>query len=142
MPKANVKRVWIGGLVGGVVWFVWATFVNFGLLMPKYLAAQDVGLMLKAPRYAFFPLVWMLQFLVFGVVIAALYAAVRATWGAGPRTALKVGLIFGVAAGFSVNFYTAAWVPFTRAIPAGWVLELFVGAILAALIAGWLYKDA
>jgi hypothetical protein len=142
MGAVNVKRVVWGGLVAGVVWFAWAAFVNFVLLMPRYMATQAAGLMYEKPRYAVFPLVWMAQFLVFGVLIAALYAGVRATWGAGLLTALKVGLIFGLAAGFSVNFYVSAWVPFTRYIPAGWVLELFGGAILAALIAGWLYKDS
>ncbi|MCU0241639.1 MAG: hypothetical protein MUF51_04375 [Vicinamibacteria bacterium] len=132
----------LGGAVGGVAWFVWASLVNFVWLMPKYVVAQEAGLMLKAPRYGFFPLVWMLQFFAFATLIAALYAGVRATWGAGPWTALRVGVIVGLAAGYPVNFYTAAWVPFTRIIPAGWLIELLCGAILAALIAGRLYKDA
>ena len=46
MAVVNTKRVWIGGLVGGVVWIVWATIVNFGLLMPKYQAAMQAGTML------------------------------------------------------------------------------------------------
>jgi hypothetical protein len=138
----NSKRVWIGGLVGGVVWIIWAMIVNFVFLMPKYTAAQDAQLMLKDPRYPFFMIVWLAQFLIFGVLLASLYAAVRPRWGAGPGTALKVGLIFGVAAGFSVNFYTSAWVPFSRVIPLGWLLELLVGAVLAALVAGWLYRES
>ena len=141
MAAVNVRRVFWGGLAGGVAWIAWATIVNFVLLMPRYVVTQQAGLMYEKSRYAIFPLVWMGQFLAFGILIAALYAGVRATWGAGPLTAIKVGLIFGVATGFSVNFYISAWIPISRYIPAGWVLELLGGSILAALIAGAIYKE-
>ena len=98
MAAVNVRRVFWGGLAGGVAWIAWATIVNFVLLMPRYVVTQQAGLMYEKSRYAIFPLVWMGQFLAFGVLIAALYAGVRATWGAGPLTAIKVGLIFGVKA--------------------------------------------
>jgi hypothetical protein len=143
MAVVNTKKVWVGGLVGGLVWIVWASIINFGLLMSKYEAAQQAGAMLSQEqmRYPFFMIVWAVQFLVFGVLLAALYAGVRNTWGAGPGTALKVGLIGGALAGFPVNFYLATWAPFSRAIPGGWLLELWVGAVLATLVAGWLYRD-
>jgi hypothetical protein len=144
MAGVNTKRVWIGGLVGGVVWLVWAIVVNFGLLMPRYMAAMQAGTMLSEEqmRYPFFQLVWMVQFLVMGVLLAALYAGVRGTWGAGPATAVKVGLIGGFLVGFPVNFYLATWAPFGRGIPAGWLLELLLGAVLATVVAGWFYRDA
>ena len=144
MALVNTKRVWIGGLVGGVVWLVWAMIVNFGLLMPKYQAAMQAGTMLgeDAKRYPFFMLVWLVQFFVFGVLLAALYAGVRMAWGPGPGTAVKVGLIGGFLAGFPVNFYLATWAPMGRGIPAGWLLELLVGAVLATLVAGWFYRES
>jgi len=144
MALVNTKRVWIGGLVGGVVWLVWAMIVNFGLLMPKYQAAMQAGTMLgeEAKRYPFFMIVWALQFFVFGVLLAALYAGVRMAWGPGPGTAVKVGLIGGFLAGFPVNFYLATWAPMGRGIPAGWLLELLVGAVLATLVAGWFYRES
>jgi heme/copper-type cytochrome/quinol oxidase subunit 3 len=138
----NTKRVWIGGLVGGLVWFVWASVLNFVVLMPKYVVAQEAGMMLKEPRYPVFPLVWSLDLLALGVVAAWAYAAARATLGPGPKTAVKVGLALGFAAGFPVNFYPSAWVPFSRLIPLGWLFELGVGAVLATLVAGWLYRES
>jgi len=141
MAAVNTKKVWVGGLVGGVVWAIWANVLFFALLGPKYQAAIAAGTMLKDPRYPFFMAIWLGQFLVFGVLLAALYAGVRNTWGAGPGTAVKVGLIGGALAGFPVNFYLATWAPWTRQIPAGWLLELWVGAVLATLVAGWLYRD-
>ena len=141
MNVVNTKRVWMGGLAGGVAWIIWAILVNFGFLMSRYTAAQEAQMMLKDPRYPFFMIVWLVQFLVFGVLIASLYAGVRGSWGAGPGTAVKIGLIVGLAAGFPVNFYISAWVPFSRVIPLGWMLELLVGAVLAAFVAGWLYRE-
>jgi hypothetical protein len=137
----NSKRIWVGGLLGGVVWIVWAIIVNFVFLMPRYMAAQEAQTMLKNPRYPFFMIVWLLQFLVLGVLLASLYAGVRSSWGAGSGTAIKVGLIVGCAAGFPVNFYTAAWVPFSRVIPLRWLFELLVGSVLAALVAGWVCRE-
>ena len=67
---------------------------------------------------------------------------VRGSWGAGPLSAVKVGLIGGLLAGFPVNFYLSAWATFERGIPGGWLLELLVGAVLATCVAGWLYRDA
>jgi hypothetical protein len=127
-----------------VVWIVWATILNFALMMPKYQAAMQAGTMLteEQMRYPFFMLVWVAQFLAFGVLLAALYAAVRGTWGPGPGTAIKVGLIGGLLAGFPVDFYLATWAPFSRTIPFGWLLELLVGAVLASLAAGWMYREA
>ncbi len=35
----------------------------------------------------------------------------------------------------------AAWAPFGRSITAGWMLDLWVGSILATLVSAWLYKE-
>jgi hypothetical protein len=104
---------------------------------------MQAGTMLgeEARRYPFFMVVWLLQFFVFGVLLAALYAGVRLAWGPGPATAVKVGLIGGLLAGFPVNFYLATWAPMSRGIPGGWLLELLVGAVLATLAAGFMYRE-
>jgi hypothetical protein len=70
-----------------------------------------------------------------------LYASARATQGAGPKTAAQIGLFVGFAAGFPSNFAMATWAPFPRVLSLWWMLELWFGAILASLVAGWLYRD-
>lgn len=142
MATVSSKRVWIGALVGGLVWVVWGVIINFLVVMSHYLAAQGSGLMLKEPRYPFFMIVWILGLFGLAWVGSWLYANVRATLGPGPRTAVKVGLVLGLAAGFPVNFYISAWVPFSRFIPFGWLLELGVGAVLATLVAGFMYRES
>ena len=39
------------------------------------------------------------------------------------------------------NFGQAAWSPVPQLLPLGWMLDLWGGAILAAIVAGYFYKD-
>jgi hypothetical protein len=141
MPAVNTKRVWLGALGGWVVWLVWSGVTNFAVLMPRYAVAQKAGTLLSQPRYPLFVVAWFVMLFVLALICAWIYAGVRATRGAGPKTALSVGFLVGFASGFPLAFSLAAWAPFSRAIPLWWMLELWVGAILATLVAGWLYKD-
>ena len=138
--KINKARVWIGGIAGGAVWTVWSFIVGMKM-QAFYLAMQNAGMFLKQPRYAFFAGQWILLVFVMSILVAHLYAWSRATVGAGPRTALKVGMAVGFCAGVPSNFAQAAWSPIPRVMPLGWMLDLWVGAILAALVAGFLYKE-
>lgn len=142
MATINRARVWLGAGVGFAVWAIWSGVVNIALLgEERYQAAQEAGLLLKEPRYPYFIVIWLLSLFVLSYAIAWLYASVRATRGAGPRTALTIGILVGFAAGFPTNFATTAWSPLARTLPLGWTLDLWVGALLAALVAGWLYRE-
>ena len=59
-----------------------------------------------------------------------------------PNVPLLIGVLVGFAICFPMNFAIVVWAPFGRAFPFWWMLDLWVGAILATLVAGWLYKDA
>jgi hypothetical protein len=138
----NRGRVFLGGLAGGVVWAIWGLVVNLFIIgAARYQEAQNSGQFLKEPRYPAFEVQWIVMLFILAIVVAYLYAWSRATLGAGPKSALKVGFLVGFAAGFPMNFGTASWASFDRIFPLGWMLEMWVGAILAALVAGWLYKD-
>ena len=138
----NRGRVWIGGFSGGVVWFVWGFLVNqFIITNARYQAAQNAGLFLKDSRYPFFVGQWFVIVLIAAIILAHLYAWARQTLGPGPGTAVKIGFLVGFVAGFPGNFGQAAWSPVERIFPLGWMLDLWVGSILATLVAGWLYKE-
>jgi len=141
MAAINQKRVWLGGAAAAVVWTLWSMGVNIGIIGARYQEAQQAKLLLDAPRYDFFLVQWIVVLFILSVIIAWLYASVRSTQGPGPRTALQVGLFVGFAAGFPTNFATATWSPLDRFFPMMWMLELWVGAVLAALVAGWLYQE-
>jgi hypothetical protein len=138
--RVNTARVWMGGIAGGVVWSAWSFFMNTRL-GPFYEAMQKQGLFLKEARYPFFVGQWILLIFAMSILVAYLYAWSRATAGAGPKTALKIGMLVGFCAGFPSNFAQATWSPVPRALPLGWMLEMWGGAILATLVAGFLYKE-
>jgi len=141
MAAINKKRVLLGGLVGGLVWNVWSILVHTMILGPRYHAAQESGHLLAAPRYGAFMPLWMLTLFVLAFITAKFYAALRGVCGPGPMTAISVGLMIGFAAGFPENFATSAWVPVSRWLPFWWALDMGVGAVASALIAGWLYRE-
>lgn len=141
MAAVNKKRVWLGTVVGGAVWTIWSLVVNIAILGPRYPAAQDAGLMLKQPRYPLFLGYWIITLFVLSYILMWIYVSVRGSLGPGPLTALRVGFLVGFAASFPMNLSMATWAPFSRVFPLGWMLDLWVGAILATLAAGWIYKD-
>jgi hypothetical protein len=141
MATVNTRRVVLGALAGGVVWCIWSTIVNMVILAPRYAIEQGLGKMLKQPRYPLFVADWFVTIFLLAYVVAWLYSSVRATCGAGPGTALTVGLLVGFAAGFPMNLTVATWAPISRHLPLWWMLDLWLGAIMASLVAGWLYKD-
>ena len=141
MTAINRRRVWLGTLVGGVVWNVFSMAIQFGVLNKRYVSEQAAGLLLAVPRYSLFPVVWIATLFVLAGIVSILYASVRTTCGAGPKTALAVGMMVGFAAGFPGNFASATWSPVGRFLPFFWMVEMWGGAILAALTAGWLYRD-
>ncbi|MDE2235331.1 MAG: hypothetical protein KGL13_05770 [Gammaproteobacteria bacterium] len=139
----NGKRVFIGMIVGGVAWTIWSMTVNMGFLKSVYMAEQASGHLLTQPRYGLsaFMITWIVVLFLLSGVAALLYAAVRKNWGVGPKSALKLGVLLGFVAGFPVNFSITSWVPVTRTVALWWSLDMWVGMIIATLVAGWLYKD-
>ncbi len=138
----NRSRIWLGGLAGGVVWLVWSFLIGRLIIGDaRYVAAQNAGLFLKESRYPFFLGQWIVILFVLAIIVAHLYAWTRQTLGAGPGTAVKIGFLVGFAAGFPDNFGQACWSSVDRVFPLGWMLDMWVGAILATLVAGWLYTD-
>ena len=101
--NVNRGRVWLGGLAGGVVWAAWSFFMS-NLLTARYQEAIHMGVLLKAPRYALFPVFWIAMLFALSILLAHLYVWVRPTLGPGPMTAFKIGALVGFFAGFPGNF--------------------------------------
>jgi hypothetical protein len=137
----NRGRIWLGGLAGGVVWNLWSFFVYHYITGARYVIAQNAGWFLKTPRYPYFVAQWTVLLFVLAIAVAHLYAWARQGLGPGPGTALKIGFLVGFFAGFPENFAQATWSSVGRALPFGWMIEMWLGAILTALVAGFLYKE-
>lgn len=141
MANVNKKRVWLGTLVGGIVWSAWSSFINMVILMPRYMAEQNAHNILNPPRYPFFVGYWFILLFVLSYILIWIYVQVRRTLGPGPLTAFRIGFLFGFAAAFPVNLSIASWATFSRGIPLGWMADLWVGAILATMAGAWIYKE-
>jgi len=143
MAAINRKRVLLGTIAGWVVWAAWSMFVNAYILAPQYESSEAAGQLLATPRYSppVFLASWFVTLLILTCIAAHLYAWVRGTLGPGPGTALRVGILVGFCAGFPLSLSVATWVPVERIVPLWWMLDLWVGAILATFVAAWLYKD-
>jgi hypothetical protein len=142
MAALNKKRVWLGTLVGGIVWVAWSSFVNMVILMPRYMTEQGAHNILNPSRYPFFVGYWFILLFVLTYILIWIYVQVRRTLGPGPLTAFRIGFLFGFGISVPVNFSVAAWAPFSRVIPLGWMCDLWVGAILATIAGAWVYKEA
>ena len=142
MAAISRARIALGTLAGGVVWGIWSTIINMVILEPKYASSQKAGWFLVQPRYPLFILYWFVLLFVLTYILTWVYVSVRSTLGPGPITALRVGFLAGFMSGFPISLSLAAWAPFSRAIPLFWMLDLWVGAMLATLVSAWLYKEA
>jgi hypothetical protein len=141
MTAINKPRVLLGAIGGGVVWTILSFVINGVLLKARYEQEKAAGHFLATPRYSWFPLGWIVMLFVLAWVVAILYAAARSACGPGPKTALGVGMMVGFASGFPGNFAMATWSPLSRMFPLCWMIEMWLGAVLAALVAGWLYRE-
>jgi hypothetical protein len=141
MAAVNSRRVLLGALAGGVVWNIWSIILYVTMLSKRYMAAQESGFYLKQPRYPAFPAQWIVLLFILAYIVSWLYASARATRGASAGTAITIGFFVGFAAGFPSALANSVWSPVSRYVPLGQLLEMWVGAILAALVAGWVYRD-
>jgi len=130
----NKARIVLGGLVAGVVVDVIETVVHRFLLKSYQEMGREPLTMSGAVR------LWIIG-LIFGILLAWLYAAIRPRYGAGPKTAILSGLYLWVVAGLLV------WIGFspllqwgTRLMVIGIVTNL-VAYVIAGLVAGYLYKE-
>ena len=142
MAAVNKKRVALGVIVGGLIWSIWSAVVNAVILSPQYIAAYDAGQLIKGGRYPLFLLYWFVMLFLFTYILTWIYLSLRVTLGPGPKTALRVGFLVGFAIAFPINLTVATWIPISRAFPLWWMLDLWVGAMLATFVSAALYKDA
>jgi hypothetical protein len=140
MAGINYRRVILGGLAAGLLLNVTESFLNLVVLAKANEAAlRALNLPpLGAGAIGFYVGWGFVQ----GLATAWLYAALRPRVGAGPRTAIAAGLVVWLLAYAAPQLGNAVsglapW-PLTLTYLA-WVL---VEAPVAALLAGWIYREA
>jgi len=135
----NVGRVIAGGIAAGIVINVVEGVMNMVVLGD---AMRDMYAAMGVPEPGGSAIaVYMVLALLLGFVLAWVYAAVRPRLGAGPRTAVRTGLVVWAAAGVVpiVGWYVMGM------LSTG-LLFVFLGYTLVeyvagALVAGMIYRE-
>jgi len=138
MGKINWGRVFLGGLLAGLVVNIFEYVTNGVVLAADWEAAM------KALGRQF-PMSAIVVFIVWGFVagIAAiwLYAAARPRFGAGPKTAAMTGLAYWVIGYALPNLGQMPLGLFPkRLIVIGSIVGL-VEIVVASLVGAWLYRE-
>jgi len=140
MGKINWGRVFVCGLVTGVV-----TFVLGGLIIAVWGKDFEAGVtalgrpfaLPKSPGLFFIILVLNL---VMGIVIIWLYAAIRPRYGPGPKTAAVVGFAMWLIMTMSDVFIMSLGLLPVRML-VGPIAASLAAFIAAAEAGAWLYKE-
>jgi hypothetical protein len=137
MRKINWSHVLACGLITGVVWIVLGSIVT-ALLGHKF--AILPGNRLGAPTLGFVLLNVALDLLE-GISILWLYAAIRQTYGPGPKTAMVAAVVWWCI----VSLGDVTWCSFGF-FPPSTVVPLMIGTlpaiVLAALAGARFYKES
>ena len=138
----NAKRILLGGVVAALIIAAVETLLfSFILAEPMARARAEKGL----TEASWGALLELGTTLVPGLLLAWLYAAIRPRFGPGPRTALKAGAVLWIATWLMFYVWLA---PTGRGLlfmkPAHTAIAMLgelAGVLLAALAAGWIYRE-
>ncbi len=140
MGKINWGRVFLGGLVAGVV----ANVLGFGswfLFLGKAWTAAMKAAGMPIQEAGSFYVLWIIWYFVMGITAVWLYAAVRPRFSPGPKTAVSAGFAYWVVGGL---LPTIAWGSLTK-LPTGLLAKdsvTYLAVLVVATLAGaWAYKE-
>jgi MFS family permease len=139
MARINVGRVFLGGLLAGLVAAIGDGILNQVVLKTQWEAAMS-SLHLPPPSGGAIAYFIIANFLG-GLLALWLYAAVRPRLGPGPKTAVIAGLFV-----WALSCFMALMPPYlTGMLPSNIVWTLiawdFVEIPLAVTIGAWLYRE-
>jgi hypothetical protein len=141
MERINIGRVFLGGIVAGIVANILGYLVDGVILAPQWTSAMKV---LGKGDFTVNQIVaFNVIGLAYGVFAVWLYAAIRPRYGAGPKTAICAGLAVWVAGNLLPN---AGLMGVTGLFPSDLTtMTTLAGAVewTAAILAGAaLYKES
>jgi hypothetical protein len=145
MGKIAWGRVILGGLVAGILWWIFEGLVHGVLLSQDWMAAMSAlgktKEQMDAGHMQFMALVTLWSLLA-GILGVWLYAAIRPRFGPGPKTAMIAGVALWMTAGVlpSIISYAMAILPVKlTCVP---FVASFFESIIATTVGAWLYKEA
>jgi hypothetical protein len=140
MSKMNWIRVFLGGLLAGVVIIVLGFASSFIYLGDAWKSVMDtlgypinetVGMYISSIIGCF----------VVGIIAVWLYAAIRPRFGAGPKTAMLAGFVFWILSALLPYLSLGS----TGMFPANLlIIDCLIGLVImvvATLLGAWIYKE-
>ena len=140
MGKINWTRVFLGGLLAGVVlnvlgYAAWAIYMRnaWGLELEAlgHPVRESAGLLISSIVFYF----------VVGILAIWLYAAIRPRCGAGPKTAVLAGFAFWVLSGLLPAILLAPLGLFSASLLALDSLTYLVMVVVGTVLGAWVYKE-
>lgn len=141
MGKINWGRVILGGLVAGVVINVSEWILN-GLVFKERWEEAMKALGKTGEMTGTNIVVWNIWGFLAGIGLVWLYAAIRPRFGPGAGTAVKAGLAVWFFAHLLWTIGTLNMGLFPQNMVITGVVWALVETIVAALVGGWIYKEA
>jgi hypothetical protein len=140
MGKTNWMRVFLGGLLAGVVLIVlgfaaWAIYLE--RLWSPEMEALGHPVNMSAGGYVFS----IIFSLVVGILAVWLYSAIRPRYGAGPKTALIAGIAFWVLSSLIAAISLGSMGLFAARLLVVDSLTGLVLYVVATLLGAWVYKE-
>ena len=139
MSGINMGRVILGGLLAGLVMNIGETILNVPILGAQMDAAME-SLGLDPPGGGAIA-VFVIMTFGLGILMVWLYAAVRPRLGAGPQTAVIVGLVIWVLAWVFAGVPMAVMGMFPTRVMLIVCIWGLVEAPLASVAGAWLYRE-
>lgn len=135
----NYTRILAGGIAAGVVINLSETIVWAWLLAERHqVRLSDLGLTEASWAMAGY----VVTSFVLGLMLAWIYAAIRPRFGPGRATAIRAGVALWVVAWLIPVIWNAAGGLGMGIGPSALALGLeFAGVLLAAVTAGWIYRE-
>jgi hypothetical protein len=140
MGKTNWTRVFLGGLLAGVV-FIVLGFAAYAIYMEKLYTPAIEALGLSTQITAWLYILAVVMALISGILAVWLYSAIRPRYGAGPKTAVIAGIAFYVLSGLlpAISISSMGMFPTNVLVIDG--ITALVMSVVATLIGAWVYKE-
>ncbi len=138
MGKINVARMFLGGLLAGLILNIFEYVLNGVVFAPQWAAYEKaIGRQMRPGAIPFF----IVSTFVAGIGVVWLYAVARPRLGPGAKTAALTGIAYWFFA-YAIpeaNSVAANVVPGRATVTIA--LVLLVGVLLASVCGAWLYKE-
>jgi magnesium-transporting ATPase (P-type) len=140
MGKTNWMRVFLGGLLAGVVLIILG-YVTLAIYLRNILDPAFAALGHPVKQTIGFQTFWIVFSLLSGIIAVWLYSAIRPRYGAGAKTAVIAGLAVWILQGLSYDAVSAAFGLFrSKAVVVDSITALVL-TVVSTLLGAWVYKE-